>query len=115
MTFEPLLGNILESGRLDRRCLEGGLALLDALDGLARSLARLVDAQDIAGSDGGPHLFAMWIEGDRDERFRTRRLDADVVAAQLGIGVSVAFGVWFEGGDALVGEGLAHVTGIPSG
>src|SRR5262249_23510122 len=104
MTFEPLLGDILEGGRLGQRRLEGRLARLDALDGLARALPGLGDIEDIGGTDGGPDLLAVRIKGDRDERFRARRLHADVVPAQLGVGNGVARGAWLEGGDALVGE-----------
>ena len=104
-----MLGHVLERLGLQWR-LERGLAGLDALDGLAGLLPRLVDGHQVGGADGRPDLFAAGgIAGDGDVTSCAARRHSDVVPGQHRIGMSVALGAQFEGCDAGVGERFSHV------
>jgi len=50
VTLEPILADVLEAVRLDRRWLEGWQPFLDALDGLAGLVAGLLECLPSSGS-----------------------------------------------------------------
>ena len=105
--LHPVIGNGLKAVRLDRRGLEGGLPVLDALDRLTSFVAGLVNGEKVRRADRRPYLLAGWRARHRDEAFRTRRSDADIMTAQLGVGHRETFARRLQLQYHVVCEGLA--------
>ena len=75
----------------------------------ARAFSRdFSDAHEVDWADGGPDLLAAGVAGDGNEALGAARLNANVMAGELGVGVGVAGRARFEGADAGVGQGLSH-------
>src|SRR5262245_38344237 len=90
--------------------LGGAQPDLDALDRLARPLARVRDFEHIGGAERGPDLLAVRIARDSDVDARSLRRDPHVVAAHLGIRYRVAFAPAWQRRYHLVGENLAALA-----